>query len=474
MATSSWQSFGDLLRRHRLAAGLTQESLADLAGMSVRGLSDLERGARRVPRRETVRLLSEALHLSPDEQARLEAAARQHRIPVAQVIDNGPAIPPGNLPSSPFVGRVQELALLDQVLKDGPSVLLVAGEPGIGKSRLLQAGSEQARAKGWTVLMGGCHRRSSQEPYAPLVDALADSWRLQPPALQRLHAQECPWLVRLLPELIETEGVSLPPWTLPQEQERRLMFAAVVRYLARVAGPAGTLLMLDDLHWAGTDALDLLQTIVHAPNDRPLRVLASYRDTEVTAQDPLAFLVADLAREGRASRALLTSLGEDEATALLEELLPEAVGEVRLQVLERAAGVPLFLVSCVQALQSGQLTQNGITHIPWTLREAILQRVVALQEGAHQVLKLAAVIGRDVPRAVLVALAVRSDLQEEGVVEGLEVCVRARLLGEANRDAYQFTHDLIREVVLSDLGTGWRALLHRRVAEVLEATIPTP
>jgi predicted ATPase len=153
------------------------------------------------------------------------------------------------------------------------------------------------------------------------------------------------------------------------------------------------------------------------------------------SQDSLAFLVADLAREGHASRALLSSLGDDEAAALLEELLPEAAGEVRQQVLERAAGVPLFLVSCVQALQNGQLTQHGITHVPWTLREAILQRVVALQEDAHQVLRLAAVIGRHVPRAVLMALAVRSDLQEEAVVEGLEACVRARLLGEANGDA---------------------------------------
>jgi tetratricopeptide (TPR) repeat protein len=203
-----------------------------------------------------------------------------------------------------------------------------------------------------------------------------------------------------------------------------------------------------------------------------LRVLASYRDTDVTGQDPLAFLVADLAREGLASRALLTSLGEDEAVALLDELLPETADEVRQQFLERTAGVPLFLVSCVQALQSGQLAQHGITQIPWTLHESMLQRVIALQEGAQQVLRLAAVIGRQVPRAVLVELALRSDLQEEAVLEGLEACVRARLMGEANGDTYQFTHDLIREVVLSDLGTGRRALLHRRVAEVLEATIP--
>src|SRR5947199_7047369 len=159
----------------------------------------------------------------------------------------------------PLVGRAQELALLEQVLTDGPPVLLVAGEPGIGKSRLLQAGIERAQAQGWTVLTGGCHRRSGQEPFAPLVGTLADSLRRQSPNEQRLHLEGCTWLVRLLPELAETRVVSPPTWTLPAEQEHRLMFAAVARYLANVAGPAGTLLVLDDLHWAGADALDLLQ-----------------------------------------------------------------------------------------------------------------------------------------------------------------------------------------------------------------------
>jgi tetratricopeptide (TPR) repeat protein len=445
--------------------------------MSARGLSDLERGARRIPRRETVLLLTGALNLSPNDRTRLESAAHQHRIPPTHMHSGSTAAFPSNPSPSPFVGRVQELAQLKQGLSDGQQVLFVAGEPGIGKSRLLLAGIEWARAQGWTVLTGGCLRRRSQEPYAPLVDALAESWRVQSSADQRQHARACPWLVRLLPELAEIDSASIPGWSLPIEQERRLMFAAVVRYLVRVAGPAGTLLVLDDLQWACPDALDLLQTVVRTPTDRPLHVLASYRDTDVTGMDPLTFLVADLAREGLASRVLLTPLGEDESAALLEELLPEDTFEIhalRKQVLERAAGVPLFLISCVQGLQSGQLTQNRTAYVPWTLREAILQRIIALQEPAHQVLRLAAVIGRRVPRALLTSLAARTNLAEEALLESLEACERARLLVEVNVDDYQFTHDLIREVILSDLSTARRAVIHRWVAEALETTTPLP
>jgi transcriptional regulator with XRE-family HTH domain len=245
MATISSQSFGGLLRRHRLEAGLTQEELAAQAGLSVRGLSDLERGARLAPRRETVQLLAEALHLSAAERTRLEAAARRRGAPSVQEAGESLPSPQSSLSALPFVGRAQELALLEQVLADsGPPVLLVAGEQGIGKSRLLQAGIERAEAQGWNVLIGGCHRRSGQEPYAPLVGALADSLRRQSPTELRQHLEGCTWLVRLLPELAESRVVSRPPWTLPPEQERRLMFAAVARYLAHVAGPAGTLLVV--------------------------------------------------------------------------------------------------------------------------------------------------------------------------------------------------------------------------------------
>src|SRR5262249_26869234 len=167
MAVSA-RTFGDLLRHFRVAAGLTQEELAEHAGLSLRGISDLERGARRAPRKETVQLLAEALHLSAAERSLLEAAARQRTTPRDQRAGGGGPLSTAGASTSPLVGRARELALVGALLRGGPPVLLVAGEPGIGKSRLLQAGIEQAEREGWTVLSGGCHRRQGPDPKRPL------------------------------------------------------------------------------------------------------------------------------------------------------------------------------------------------------------------------------------------------------------------------------------------------------------------
>jgi tetratricopeptide (TPR) repeat protein/transcriptional regulator with XRE-family HTH domain len=477
MAAVPSPTFGVLLKRYRLAAGLTQEELAAEAGLSRRGIADLELGARTQPRKETVQLLAEALHLSAPDRALLEAAARGRATPAVPTTDASLPPAPRLAPAAPLVGRARELGLLAQMLSDGPPLLLLAGEPGIGKSRLMQAGIEQAEAQGWMVVAGGCHRRSGQDPYAPLVGALASSLRHLTPAQQQQALQGCAWLVGLLPELVESQVLAAPTWTLPPEQERRLMFAAVARYLSNVAGPAGTLLALDDLHWAGADALDLLTSLARTPPERPLRILGAYRDTDIGPQDTLALFTTDLTREGRARHALLAPLAEAEAAALLSELLPEELDDqlhLRQQVLERAGGVPLFLVSCVQALDTGHLTVNGSSHVPGTLREAILQRVVALPQAAQQVLQVAAVIGRLVPRALLLTVATQAAQAEEAVLVALEACRRSRLLVEADEDTYQITHDLIREVLLTDLGTARRAQLHRRVAEALEQGPGTP
>src|SRR5437764_2235015 len=256
MAMRQIPAFGALLKRYRQAAGLTQEALAEQAGLSTRAISDLERGLKLRPHKDTVALLATALPLTPPEHAAF-VAARQGSAPPAA----GAELPP-------FVGRSRELVLLERHLAgEGPPLLLLAGEPGIGKSRLLQEAGQRAGAHGLCVLAGGCQRRGDETPYAPLLPALEHYLQAQAPAQLRAELCGCAWLVRLLPELAGGPVEPLPAWTVPPEQERRLLDKAVGRLLANVAGPAGTLLLLDDLQWADPDALELLGTPVHSTSD---------------------------------------------------------------------------------------------------------------------------------------------------------------------------------------------------------------
>jgi transcriptional regulator with XRE-family HTH domain/tetratricopeptide (TPR) repeat protein len=471
---ASAQPFATALRQHRLAAGHSQESLAERAGLSRRGISDLERGLKRAPHLYTVERLADALALDPPQRAAFLAAARGQRPAPSSV---------PRLPALPLVGRHAELALFDACLSGAaPLALFLAGVPGIGKSRLLAEAARLAREQGWEVLAGGCMRQQGQEPYEPLTSALARHLSQMAPARQRMVLEGCAWLVRLLPELAERHVVPAPTWELPPPQERRLMFAAVARYAANVAGPQGTLLLLDDLQWAGADAVDLLASLIRNADERPLRVLGAYRSTEVHGSHPLAVALADLARDGLAAEAGLGPLAADEATTLLDGLWKngaEGSDDLRQRVLRRAGGVPFFLVSCAQAvrlssspkaaLHGAALGGSGGETIPWDVAQTVRQRVAALPESARELLAVAAVAGRVMPAGVLLAVAGTLGQSRWQALGAAEACVRAGLLLEHDRARYSFVHDLIHEVVVADLSAGRTAALHQELAAALEA-----
>jgi tetratricopeptide (TPR) repeat protein/transcriptional regulator with XRE-family HTH domain len=461
-------SFGELLRRYRLAAGLTHAALAERAGLSVRAISDLERGVNRKPHKDTFEMLAAALGLTAEERAAFEAVLRGHLAVPAPLAPDRRWHPARG--AMPFVGRRAELASLEHHIAGGTSpLLLIAGEPGIGKSRLLHEAARQAATQGWTVLSGGCHRRSGEEPYAPLLGALERHVTSQAPAVRRVTLRGCAWLVRLLPELT-AEGGPLPAWTVPPTQERRLIFKAVATYLANISGARGTLLVLDDLQWAGQDALDLLAALARMPaGTLPLSLIGAYRDTEITVSSPLATLLADLAREGLARRAELGPLPDKAAAELIASLLPGAEDDaaaLREEVVRRGEGVPFFLVSCALALQA-EGSSASAAHVPWDVAETVRQRVAALAAPAPALLSAAAVVGRRVPRVTLMPLAAGLGWDQATAIAALEAALRGRLLVEDDQ-AYQFAHDLIREVVAGDLSAGRRSALHLQVANVLE------
>ncbi len=440
---------GELLRRYRLQVGLTQEELGDRCGYTANYVGKLERDQRRLSSAAADRLAA-VLELDGEDLARLRAA-QEHG---------------GEAPSRPLplAGREREVAELRRHLAGaGPPVLLLAGEPGIGKTRLLEEAAGRAGQSGWRVARGGC-QRLAQDPYAPITGALGDLLRRLPDADRAEVLAGAGPLGLLLPEFT---GPDEHPWPEAEPEQRRLrLFAAVLRLLRAAAGEAGTLLVLDDLQWAGPDALDLLAALQAEGGAPHIRVVGAYRDSEPLPGGRLAGLVADLARTSQVRVLELEPLSDEEARQLVLELATEAeeMRAVTPALVRRAGGVPFFLISFVDDLRSADPEAPGPA-LPWTIKQVIGQRLLALPEPTRELLAVAAVGGREVSHSLLVRVGDRDD---DEVVEALETAAAARLLVEDPDGEYRFTHDLIRETIEEGLSGARRRLLHRRIAETLE------
>ncbi|HEV2236714.1 MAG TPA: AAA family ATPase, partial [Ktedonobacterales bacterium] len=465
MATAQATALGALLKRLRRAAGLTQAELADRAGYSAVYIGMIERGER-LPQTSVLDALAAVLALAPGQRAALLASARAAERPPTV---GEPASPPG----APLFGRAREVAALERHLKGkAPPLLLVSGEPGIGKSHLLAEAAARAGAHGLTALAGGCRRRSGQEPFAPILDALEHAMApLEPESLAR-SLVGCEWLARLMPELCESGVLRAPATGAPPAQERRLVFRAVRRFLTNLAGLDGTLLVLDDLQWMSPDACDLLAMLARGGDGPPLRIVAAYRTAEAGPTSQLATLAAELTREGLASVLALGPLDDTAARALFAALLAEHTAPddaLNARVVRRAAGVPLFLVSCAQAIRTGELAPGAERTVPADIAAIVRQRVAQLPPAGPHLMEVAAVIGRPIPRAILMATPGDAAPERGAIIAALEAATQAGLLEEQGDDAYRFAHDLIHEAIIADLSAARRADLHRQVAHALEA-----
>ena len=399
-----------------------------------------------------------------------------------------------------LVGRAQELEWLQREIAVGRPLSLLSGEPGIGKSRLLNEAMSWARRHGWRVLSGECRRSSGQEPYAPLVEALERSIRFLQPERRRASLEGCGWLTRLLPELADAGHVLSVPTGLSSAQERRQMFIAVERYLTNISGRAGTLLVLDDLQWVGADALELLTHLIRSTRIGRLRILGAFRSTEASAGRSLSTFMSDLAREDLMGQLELGPLEPQEALALAGEMVGGEESALAARVVEHGGGVPWYLVNyarLVKALGEGidlhdpggptasardarrrpgdpararsQRMSERRWEVPWAVKQSTRERVAALPRPAQELLGVVAVIGQRASAAVLAAGAEQSEAE---TITGLEIACQAGLLVEDDErgqtERYRFTHDLIRDVVEADLSVGRQTLLHSRVAAALE------
>jgi tetratricopeptide (TPR) repeat protein len=354
----------------------------------------------------------------------------------------------------------------------GPPVLLLAGEPGIGKTRLLDEAAAGAAHRGWRVIRGGCHRHGA-DLYAPLSGAVADALgSLSPPDREDAIRQAGP-LDLLLPELVLTGprpgvGSGTQGWSeeaLGSQQRRRLLFASVERCLRTVAGEAGVVLALDDLQWAGPDAFDLLQAVMPPAGTPWIRLIGAYRDSERATDARLREFVADLARDARVQVLTLKALSDAEAERLVTDQMPVEHRAVVPAIVRRAGGVPFFLISYLENVRPEEEGDHSPS-LPWTVAQVIRQRLVSLPDTTQELLGIAATIGRQVSHSLLVRVTNRSD---EEVLDALEAAVDARILAEDPQPGYHFAHDLIRDSIENNLSAGRRRLLHRRIGEALES-----
>ncbi len=361
--------------------------------------------------------------------------------------------------SSRLVGRSAELAQLEAVVRDAaegrPSLAFVAGESGVGKSRLVGELARRARADGVRVLSGDCVDLGESElAYAPLVGALRPLVRDCDPALDALPAQLRAELATILPTLgngRDDDGVSV--------QGR--LFEALLELLDRLSEERPVLLAIEDLHWADRSTRGFLTFLARTLCTERIAVVATYRSDELHRRHPLRPLLAELERDPATRRLALEPFTHEELGEQLAEILgsPADAGLVE-RVHVRSEGNPLFTEEILAA------GLDGRGSLPPTLRDALMLRIERLSPDAQELLRLLVVSAMDHE-----LLSATSTLDQRALRDALREAVASAIVVADEDDRYRFRHALLREVLLDDLLPGERTELHRTLARALEERI---
>jgi pimeloyl-ACP methyl ester carboxylesterase/tetratricopeptide (TPR) repeat protein len=382
-----------------------------------------------------------------------------------------------------FVGRRAELgqlkASLEQALAGRGSSYAVAGEPGIGKSRLAHELGLYATLRGARVLCGRSTDAGGASPYLPFMEALDACLRELPAdAIGPLFAARAPQLARLLPRLVAGFPASAGAAGVTEENDRYVLFQAVLDLLCELAAPAGLLLVLEDLHWADEPSLRLFQHMARHLASSRILVFASFRDVEVDRRHPLRDVLADLRRDRLCEHILLRGLSLDEVRELVgQEALPE---ELARALQRETEGNPFFLTEVLKHLaeegrigwKDGSFTPGASSiaglGIPEGVRDVIDRRLARLAEPTGRMLRLAAAIGPDFRWDLLVAA---SDQDEDALLDALDEAIAAQIVrpqSTGREGAYQFVHALIRHTLYETQSGPRQARLHRQIGEALE------
>ena len=364
--------------------------------------------------------------------------------------------------STRLIGRTGELAELEAAFSaaaDGhPSIAFVAGESGVGKSRLVSELSARVKARGGRTLCGECVELGEGElPYAPLVGALRPLSRDGDRVLDVVGETARAELATLLPEL-GSRGAPPRPDEGAGTAQRRL-FEALLALLERLGREDPVLLLLEDIHWADSSTRAFLAFIARAMSTERVLAVCTYRSDELHRRHPLRPLLAELERDPTARRIELARLSRGELSEQLADILdgPPA-DELVERLYGRSEGNPLF---AEELLASGG---DGRGALPPTLRDALMVRTERLPEAAQEVLRVLAVA----QRADHALLADASGLEAAELRTALREAAASHLIVASTDGMYRFRHALLREVVHDDLLPGEHAELHLALARALE------
>jgi class 3 adenylate cyclase len=392
-----------------------------------------------------------------------------------------------SVPPVAYVGRTEERAAFEEAMNLACSgqrqVVLLSGEPGIGKTRLASYAAHQAHSEGFAVLWGACSEELAV-PYEPWIQICTHIVEHAPQELLERHVERHKGELARLVRNLEGRIAELPaPQGSDPETERYLLFNAVAGLLGEAAEAVPLCVVLDDLHWADAQSLALLKHVLRTHEQGSLQLIATFRDSELGKDHPLTGVLADMRRLEGVQRIALHGLGADEVAEIMtaaagHELEADAV-ELAAQIASETDGNPFFVGEILRGLsESGALVfdesvqrwsidSSAAIALPESVREVIERRVERLGEESLEALRLAAVIGREFDLELLSAVV---EMDEARMLDHLEAAVAASVLAESSEQVgrFRFAHALINQTLYHGLGATRRARMHQHVAQALE------